>query len=341
MKYAESIKSGVATINKNWQLVLIQVGAMFASFLGFFVFVGIPLMIAFVIFGLDLTELSRFGDIFKTFREPSEILSRYFALVVLVLASLLLYIMIVLALGIFLFGGSMGVIGRFLKGDNEGFHMKVFVTEGRRLFFPLIGFTSLIGLIFVLVAFILGLFGGSIAAIVSLAKEQEAALALFLGIFFSMILFAVGLALILITLSVTVYGAAIMTLRGLGPMKSLKEAVRYIYGHVEALYLYCLIFVGYIIVSAMIVLLGYPMKYIPMIGSFMAVLYQFGIYILQSYLGLVMISAVFCYYYLSTTTVKPGEESMPVSETSTPATDISESQVHGQEEPPPEKGANE
>lgn len=341
MRFADAIKNGFRIVNKNWQLVLIQLGAMFVSFIGFFVLVGIPLMIAFVIFGLDLTELSRFGDIWRTFREPSEILSRYFALAVLVLASLLLYILIVLALGVFLFGGAMGVIGRALNGDDERFHMKVFITEGKRLFFPLLGFSLLIVLIFILVAFILGLFGGSIAAIVSLAKEQEAALALFLGIFFSMILFAVGLALILITLSVTVYGAAIMTLRGLGPIKSLKEAVRYIYGHVEALYFYCLIFVGYIIVIAMIALLGYPMKYIPMIGPLIAFTYQFGIYILQSYLGLVMIAAVFCYYFLSTPSVPTDEEPMPPSETSTPVTDISGPQVHEQVGPPPEKEANE
>lgn len=345
MKYTEAIKNGFAIVNKNWQLVMIQVGAMFLSFIGFFILVIVPLAIAFIIFGLDLTELSSFGDVWRTFKEPSEILSRYFALVILVLASILLYALIVLAFGIFLFGGSIGVIGRSVKGEAERVHMKIFISEGKRLFFPLIGFTSLIGLIFILVAFILGLFGGSIAAIVSLAKEQEAALALFLGIFFSLILFVVGLALILITLSTTIYGAAIMALRGLGPMKSFKEAIRYLYKQIDALYLYIMIFVGYIIISVIVVFLSYPIKYIPLIGSFMALFYKFGIYIFQSYTGLVMIAAIFRYYYLSTISVPPAEESSPgappISETSTPEKGIAESQVHGQGELPPDKEVHE
>ena len=196
MRYTEAIQSGLKTINRNWQLVLIQMGAMFASFIGFFILVGIPLAIAFIIFGLDLTELSRIEDVFRTFREPAEILSKYFALVVLVLTSLLLYITVVLAFGIFLFGGSIGVISRSIEGRIEKFEMRVFFSEGKRLFFPLVGFTSLIGLIFLVVAFVLGLFGGLVSAIVSVAKEQEATLALFLGIFFSLILFVIGLVLV-------------------------------------------------------------------------------------------------------------------------------------------------
>ena len=344
MRYTEAIQNGLTTINKNWQLVLIQMGAMFASFIGFFILVGIPLAIAFIIFGLDLTELSRIEDVFRTLREPAEILSKYFALVVLVLTSLLLYITVVLAFGIFLFGGSIGVISQSIEGRIGKFEMRVFFSEGKRLFFPLAGFTSLIGLIFLLVAFVLGLFGGLVSAIVSVAKEQEATLALFLGIFFSLILFVIGLVLVLATLSVTVYGSAIMAMRGAGPMKALKDAVRYVTAHADAFYLYCLVFVGYLFVIFIVASLSYPIGLIPLIGSLMALMYQLAAYVVQSYFGLVMIAAIFCYYHFSTAEVQAGEQTSPqevaTGEGSSAEADTSESQAHGQDALPPEKDPN-
>lgn len=338
-RYTEAIRNGFTIINKNWQLVLIQFGAMFVGFIGFFVIVGIPLAIAFIIFGLDLTGLSRFEDVFRTLREPSEILSRYFALVVLVLVSLLLYITLVLALGIFLFGGSIGVISKAIRDGLWKFRMKEFLTEGKRLFFPLLGFTTLIGLIFIAVAFVLGLFGGAIAAIVSAAREQAATLALFLGIFFSLILFVLGLTLIMITLSITVYGTAVMTMKGFGPLKSLKETVRYLSGNADAFFLYCMIFGGYIVVSFFILFLSYPIGLIPLIGSLIALFYQFAVYVIQSYLGLVMLATIFSYYDLSARThgeASPSPEAVTF-ESSIQGTDISGSQAQGPDDLPQER----
>lgn len=344
MRYTEAIQSGVKIINRNWQLVLIQVGAMFASFVGFFVIVGIPLAIAFIVFGLDLTELSRFEDVFRTFREPSEVLSRYFALAIFVLTSVLLYLTLVLALGIFLFGGAIGVINRSIKEKAEKFQMKAFLSEGKRLFFPLIGFTSLVGLAFILVAFVLGLFGGLISAVVTIAKEQEATLALFLGIFFSLILFVIGLTLIMVTLAITAYGSAIMAIRGEGPVKSLRESVRYLLRHSEAFYLYCLVFLGYLFISFMVVSISYPLGFIPLVGSLLALVYQFGAYIVQSYVGLVTIAALFYYYYFSSTTMVAEEQVPPpavtLSEGSSGTTDTSGHPVHAQDEIPPERDPN-
>lgn len=337
MRYTEAIQRGSSIINRNWQLVLIQVGAMFASFIGFFFVVGIPLAIAFIVFGLDLTELSRFEDVFRTFREPSEILSKYFALVLLVLTSLLLYITAVLAVGIFLFGGAIGVIGRSLTGSAEKFQVRVFLSEGKRLFFPLVGFTSLVGLIFILVAFVLGLCGGLISVVVSSAREQEATLALFLGVFFSLILSVIGLTLILLTLSVTAYGSAVMAVKGEGPVNSLKESVRYLYAHSHAFYLYCLVFFGYLFISFMVVSVSYPLGMIPLIGSLLALVYHFGAYVIQSYLGLVLIATLFCYYSSTEVAIAEGQSTPGVTPSGEPGekADTSEPQAPGQGEFPP------
>ncbi len=115
MKYIEAIKDGFRLINRNWQLVLIQVGMVFISSIGFFIIVGIPLAIAFIIFGIDLTGLTNIRDIFRMLRGPSEILSKYLGLLLLILASFILYILVATVFGIYIFGGSIGVIGRSIK----------------------------------------------------------------------------------------------------------------------------------------------------------------------------------------------------------------------------------
>lgn len=343
MKYTEAIKKGFDVVNKNWQLVLVQIGGMFASFFGFLFVVGIPLAIAFVIFGLDLTELLRSGDLSSIFNRPSEIISKYFWLVILILASLLFYILMILVFGIFILGGSLGILSKTIKDSSERFNLKSFLHEGRRLFLPLTGFTTLIGLIFIVLAFILGLFGGSIAAIVNLAKAQAAVLALFLGIFFSLIMFVIGLVFILIFLSVTLYGAAIIALRELGPFRSIRESINYLYKHAGAFYLYCMVFGGYLILSLFVMFMNYPITLVPLIGPLIAIIYQFGIYVAQSYLGLVMIATVFCYYH--STMDGSGEKSgssqildiQSTPESSIRLTDTSEPQVPVQEDIPPEK----
>lgn len=348
MTIIESIKNGFSTVNRNWQLVLIQTGAMIAGFAGFFLLVGIPLAIAFIIFGLDLidlTEMSHIGNVLRTFKDPAGILSKYFGLIVLVLVSFLIYISALLFLGIFVFAGSIGVISRSLRDRKEVFHIKRFFSEGRKLFFPLLSFTTIIGMVFIVMAFILGIFGGVIASIVSVAKEQEAVLGLFVGIFFSFILFVVGIALILGVLAVAVYGIAGITMKGVRSFASLREAVIYLYRHPKAFYLYGIIFGGYVMITLFVLFLGYPIKAIPFLGPLMSFFYQFGIYIFQGYIGLVMMATIFSYYYYTLAGESADKDGLSdeggASEGSISGSDISEPQASGQEESPSGKETTE
>jgi hypothetical protein len=344
MNYIDAVKRGFDVVNRNWQIVMIQMGVIFASFSGFLIIVGVPLAIAFIIFGLNLTEISHLGDILKSLHKPAEVFSKIFWVLVLVLSSLLFYILTIIALVVFVFGGSIGAITRSVKDKAACFRTKEFFEDGRRLFFPILGFSILVGLIFILVSFILGLFGGGIATIVSVAKEQEAALALFLGIFFSSILFVIGIILILSTLAVTVFGIAEVALHQSGPFRSLIIAARYLLGHIEAFYLYCIVFGAYVVMNFILFSLGFTVKTFPMMGPIFSVAYQFSIYAAQNYLGFVTIATIFGYYFLTTTSIAsrteeiPGtEEPVPTAEGSTPLRDTSAVQSPLQGDSPPAK----
>jgi len=325
MTYLEAIKDGFRLVNRNWQLVLIQLSMVFVSSIGFFVLIVMPLAIAFIIFGIDLTELASMRDIFKVLREPSDILSRYLGLFIIVVLSFLLYITLVALMGIYVFGGAIGVVGNTIRERSSRFDVHVFFSQAKRLFLRLLGFTSIIGIIFILAAFFLGILGGGIAALVSFAQSQDSTLALFFGTFFSLILIIVALVLILGILSITLYGIGALYFKGSGPLGSIKEAVQYLLRHPDAFWLYTLLFLGYLLASFLLILLSYPFTLIPIIGTILSFPYQLLSYAFETYLGLMIISTVLTYYYSGEFPTEPGEQAIespasePVEEEETPS----------------------
>jgi hypothetical protein len=297
MTFTEAIKTGFHTINRRMQLVGVQAVLMVVNCIGFFVVVGIPLGIAFVIFGLDLTGLTQAKDIFNMFSSPSEFIAKYLWLVMMVVTGILLYFLFVTTLGLYVFSGSAGIVGRSILEPLAPFSMKRFFSEARQFFFPLMWYTFFISLVFVAIAFMLGLFGSGIAAIVSAAKTQDSTLALFLGIFFSLVLALVAIGLLLAVLAVTVYGIAVLFFKREGSWKAFKDACVFLWKRQHAFWLYTLLFLGYIVVSFFAMLISYPFHLIPIIGTIISFPLQLISYIVQGYLGLVVLAVVFTYYY--------------------------------------------
>ncbi len=218
-------------------------------------------------------------------------------------------------MGIYVFGGAIGVIGNSIRERSARFTVHVFFSEAKRLFLRLIGFTSVIGIIFIIAAFFLGVLGGGIAALVSFAQSQDSTLALFFGTFFSLILIIIAVVLILGILSVTLYGIASLFFKGTGPLGSIKAAFQYLLRNPNAFWLYVVLFVGYLLASFLLLLLSYPFTLIPIIGTILSFPYQLISYGFETYLGLMIIAAILTYYYSSEISVKHEE---PVSESPLP-----------------------
>ncbi len=307
MKYIEAIKDGVRLINRNWQLVMIQVGMLFMSIVGFFIIVGIPLAIAFIIFGVDLTGLADIKDFLRIFRGPSDIISKYLGLIFIIFASFILYILVVAVVGIYIFGGTIGVIGRSLKEKTLKFTMRLFLDEAKRLFLRLLGFISVICFFFIIAFFFLGILGGGIAALVSYAQSQDSTLALFFVTFFSLILVVIALILILGILSITLYGFAALYFKGTGAFKSINEAGRFLIKYPNGFWLYTVLFIGYLLASFFLGLLSYPFTLIPLIGTILSFPYQLISYVFQTYLGLMIIATILSYYYSTEIYFEPVE----------------------------------
>ena len=328
MTFVEAIRDGFRLVNRNWQLVLIQISMVFISAIGAFIIVGLPLAIAFIIFGIDLTGLTDVRDVLGMLRGPSDILSKYLGLVLIILTSILLYVLLVALLGIYIFGGSIGIIGRSLRDRSLKFHMGVFFGEAKRLFLRLLGFTSVIGVISIVAFFFLGILGGGIAALVSFAQTQDSTLALFFGTFFSLILFVIALFLILGILSIALYGMASLFFKDTGSAKSVREATRYLIRNPNAFWLYAVLFLGYLVAFFLLILLSYPFTLIPLIGTILSFPYQLVSYTFQTYLGLMIIAAIFAYYYSTEFPAEPAGQAEPIIEQ--PAAQASEEEETAQ-----------
>ena len=356
MTYSETIKNSFNLINRNWQLVAIQFGMMVINFLGFLIMIGIPLGIAFIIFGLDLTGLAETKDIAGLFSDPANLLSKYSGLIIIVLSSFLFYMVFATTLYLYVMGGSVGVIGRSIIEPSFRFSMKGFFAEAKKIFFPLMWFSLFMGLIlivivliFTVIAFVLGLLGGGITAIVSFAKSQDSTLALFLGIFFTMILALIGLIIFFITLAITTYGMAALFFKREGAIKAFTSAVSFLWNNQPSFWLYVLLFSGYIIASFFLMLITFPFKLIPIIGTVVSFPMQIMSYVAQSYFVLIIFAAVFVFYFdaeikkpevLSPST-DPAASEVPESpaDMNMQLDDISEVQAPQQEETLQEKDA--
>ena len=342
MTYTDAIKSGFRLVNRNWQLVAVQVGMMIANCIGFFVVVGIPLGIAFIIFGLDLTGLAETRDIMGLLRDPSALLSKYMGLVLIVVTSFLLYLLIVTIAGFFVFAGSAGTIGCAILDPSRKFSMQLFFTEAKKIFPHLMWFSSFMGLVFLLIAFILGLFGGGALAIVQSAKGQDSTLALFLGIFFSLVLILVTVSIILGAVAVTVYGIAALFFKTEGAIRSFRDAVTFLWNRQSAFWLYVLLFFAYLVASFILMLFTYPFNLIPIIGTLISFPLQLVSYVVRSYIGLAIIATIFIYYYEAeikkteppVETFEPADSAKAADESSSGPEDISDAGVPQQEETP-------
>jgi hypothetical protein len=341
MTYSEAVKSGFRLINSRWQLVAVQAGTMLFNCIAFFILVGIPLGIAFIIFGLDLTGLAQLKDILGLVKSPAELLSKYFGLVLIVLISFLLYIILITTIGLYVFSGSIGTIGRSLIETPSKFSLRSFSTEAKKLFFPLMWYSLVVGLVFLCIAFVLGILGGGVAVAVSSAKSYDSTLALFLGIFFSLVLVLIGLSIILVALAATVYGTAALFFKGEGPLRSFNGALKFLWSRPNAFWLYVILFAGYVTTSFIVMLIVYPFNLIPIIGPIISFPFQILSYVVQGYLGLVIISVVFTYYFngeIKKTEGPAATEHVPgvTADSSIEREDTSVPEAPGQKTAPPE-----
>lgn len=314
MSFFQAVREGVRTVHCNWQLILVQLAFMVLSFISFFMIVGVPIAIAFIIFGLDLTEMLRVKDVMTVFRDSAELLGKYFGIAFLIIMSAVFYVGFILISWVFTLAATMGLFAKTIRDGSSRFTLSAFFSEGRRYFGAAFVFSVLITLLFVVLAAVLGAIGSGVAVVIDFAKEREATLALFMGVFFSLLLLSVGLFLIVTALSFTVYGLASLSLNRRSSWTTMKETAQYLFAKPESIGFYGLLLGAYIVAGFVIVMVSAPFSLIPVVGALLVLPFQLATYVAQGYLGLIMLASAFVYYH--GTGYEPPPSAEPIEETS-------------------------
>lgn len=293
MSYAENIKEGFRLVNRNWPLVVIQFVMAVIGCVGFFVIVGIPLLAAVMALGLNVSELTKLSDFLVKAESPLELLKEYLAVGLVVVVAVLVYLGFAVSLWLYVFGASAGVLGRALSLPGHRFALREFYSDGRRLFFPLLWYTSLVGLIFLGGFVLLGVLGGILPAL----KFHETTFGLFLSVFFALLAVVAGILLTAASVALALFGTGLMVFRGGGASQTLRGTLRFLRERPSALGLFAVAAAGYVLVYFVFVLMALPFNLIPVVGPVLLLPYQLFLYALQGYLNLVLMAVVVSYIH--------------------------------------------
>jgi len=282
--------------NANWPLVLVQFSFMFVSFISLLIIVGIPLAIAFVIFGIDLTEILRQNDLVSVFHVSAAMMKESLPIVLFVVIAFLLYVAAIVAMWIFALAGTIGSLAKTII-NGQRFSISFFWAESKRLFFPLFIFSNLSGIAFALLAMIMGILSEAAKRIISVAQTQEATFAVFLSIFFFLVLLSLGLFLFFITLGLTFYGCAYLVFSRPRPFKAIRQIAQYLSRNASAHMLLGILIALYLAAGSISVTITSLLAVIPNIGPALAMPFQIISQAAHGYVGLVILAAIFLHYY--------------------------------------------
>lgn len=320
ISYTEAIRDGFRVINRNWQLVLIQLLFTVISCIGFFFIVVIPVIIMLLVLGFSYANIIEFRN------SPGALLMQHTGLIMAGGILLLFYLLFMATLGLYIFAGSSGVIATTVMDDSRRFSLRRFHDEGKRLFFPILGYTALVGLAAIGIFLAYAVLSFIAVSMIEAARGLSQSLAIFLGIFFGLAGIISGFLFLFGFFSITVYGVASLSMTGWGAAAVLRDTVKYIFDRPSAFYLYVLLIFLYIVFSIIITLMGLPLRVIPVIGLILSLPYQIMIYALQGYAGLFLLSVAFVYYFR--TVIFTGSTSRTQTSTSSPEVHAQGSSPH-------------
>jgi len=289
----EYIKEGFSLTHRNWQVIPILIAVLFIIFIGFILFVGLPLGIAFLYLGIDFTNIKDFLDIFN---DPLRYLSRYLGLVILIITTFVIYMCFASILSMFAFGGILGVLRDSFLDRQYKFSLQSFLKEGRALLFPIFGLAVLVFLLLIFISFIMGILGGIGFSIVDEYSRDGTFIDMFIAYFLSLLLILIGMIITLGVLTLSAYGVVSLVMDRIGPLNALREGFNFIKNKPQAILFCVVLFGGYMLIDFILIIVGYPLILTPLIGALITIPYQIFSYVLLNYLLIVILSSLIAFY---------------------------------------------
>ncbi|MBF0541546.1 MAG: hypothetical protein HQK91_08875 [Nitrospirae bacterium] len=285
--YAQSIKSGIDAAWRVWQTALIRLIFFIFSVIGMAVIIGIVLTIGWVIAGVNIHELRNFGNVNDLI---SLILGKYFTITIVTSIILLFYIMIVLTIALYIFGGSCGCIALAIKNPNYRLTWNDFIFIGKKTFFTLIWFITLFSLLGILCNIILVLDSTLAYRIVKDIQN------LFIDSMIVIFTIIFNVSLVVIMLSLFFYGTASIYLKENSAKLALTDAFNFFKKRPSSIWFIFIIGVFYALLNLVFILISLIIAKLPTIGFYISIPFNLIIYFIQSILNISLIGSIFYYY---------------------------------------------
>lgn len=295
MRYAEAFRNGFDLMKRNWQLVAIKLAAVVVNIFLLLFLVVLPLIIAVVMMGIDSSFLAELENIH--FSSLLDHVARYFLLIMVGLIFFTVYLSVVTVIAIFLFGASSGIIALSVREPASRFSSRLFFSEGKRLFGPFFRYITVYSLLLIPVIIVMVVVIVAGFAIVHALSGSYETLAVGIGIFLALSITAIFLFIGTASLAVFFYGSAHVVFKGEKSLASIRESVAYLYKNPSAYWLYCLLLICSIGLTAVLVIVGIPLNLIPFFGPLIAIPYQVLSSIVQTFFGYFITAAVFLYFF--------------------------------------------
>ena len=297
MTFTDSVKEGFDIVNRRWHLILIKVATSMINLLAFFIIVGIPLFIAIAAAGVEIATANA-GQFLSSLEDAFR--KGYIWVVFLVVASILVYLIFAVLVGMYVASGSMGIIARAIGKRKEPFRMKMFFEEAKRLFYPLAVFYSLLAAFAAGALLALGIAATGAVYLSSYLKAVSPLLGLLMEAIWGIIILAAGLFAVYGWFAVAAFGAGIVVLDSERAWPAFRKAVDFLVSHPRGFWGYCALVTAYGVASFLLFLIGYPFRFIPILGMAVALPYELASYALERYFGLSLLGSAFSYYFRST-----------------------------------------
>jgi hypothetical protein len=257
---------------------------------GFFVLVGLPVVIGILSLGMDIAHAR---DILPAILEnPGEVFSRYLGIVILIIVAILSYLFFASILILYVLSGTLGVLRNAVIDKNYRFSLSSFFSEAKRVFFSLLGLFSIavLGMIGVLITF--GITGTIVVSSVSAYSGEKTTMAVFTTYFLTLF----GMVMVMAGIIFTAYAAISLVVEKVRVIDSFKKTWRFIQIRPTAFVFYLILFIGIILIDFIFIALGAPLNISPLTGYLFVIPHRLISYIVQSYLGVVMWGALTAYY---------------------------------------------
>ncbi|GAQ94781.1 hypothetical protein TAGGR_1967 [Thermodesulfovibrio aggregans] len=312
MNFFTCINDALKTVHKNFQLPLIHFAYLFISFFGLFFILSIPLGILFVIFGIDLTDILK-GSFIEIFLSSVHLMKKFLIFVIIFIVTLLVYVLLIVSLWIYIFGGTIGIMYQFLK-ENVTFNFKDFHQYGKKYFWKVAFFATFSFLIFICLTLIFGFVSEINSKIVNFLSSFSHSVSVFFNIFIYLSALLVGILAFLIWITFTLFGFFGIFVKNFTVKDTIKETKKLIVLYPQSIGRAALLFLTYILAGGVILSLSSLLAIIPHLGPILVAVYQFITQFANIYISMIVFAAFLSYYIRLVSHKDSEQEQAPPSE---------------------------